>query len=192
MHNAQSTIETLHLTGNNLKKLDEKFVYSLPALSSLHMAENKIKNVPFALSKQYSKLKFLNLSGNLLNDLPLNIGTLLPILKTLDLSKNKFTSFSTDLITTFIEKLKNLYIHDNPWDCECAVQKLQQYMLQRSNNKNRLNYEKTLCDKPELLRGQPLYRVQKINDCAVLFGANYGLNQVKIYKYNFLIIYNIA
>lgn len=146
------------------------------------MAANQIKKVPYSLSKSYAQLKFLNLSGNLLDNLPSNIDTLLPILQSLDLSQNKFTSFSSTLMTTFIENLKKLYIYDNPWDCECAVQNLQQYMLQRLSNKNKLNYERTQCDKPLLLRGQPLYRVQKINDCAVLFGANYGLNQVKNYK----------
>lgn len=180
LNNVQTTIKTLHLSGNNLNKLEENLIYTLPALTSLHMAENNIKKISFTLSKSYSKLKFLNLSGNLLTDLPLNIQTLLPNLITLDLSKNKFTSFSTNIIKNFIQKLKNLYINDNPWNCECAVQNLQQYILKKiNNNKNRLNYEKILCDKPSSLRGQPLYRVKKMNDCTFFFGANYGLNQVK-------------
>lgn len=53
-------------------------------------------------------------------------------------------------------------------------------MLKRLNHRLQLKYEETLCAEPELLKGQPLYRVQKINDCAILFGSSYGLTQVEI------------
>lgn len=51
-------------------------------------------------------------------------------------------------------------------------------MLQRLNYRSKLNYEETLCAEPTLLKGQPLYRVQKINDCAIIFGSKYGITQV--------------
>lgn len=51
-------------------------------------------------------------------------------------------------------------------------------MLQRLDHRERLRYDETVCAEPSLLRGQPIHRVQRINDCAILFGANYGITQV--------------
>lgn len=51
-------------------------------------------------------------------------------------------------------------------------------MLEKYAYRNELQYDETLCDKPELLKNQPLHRVQHINDCAIFFGASYGLTQV--------------
>lgn len=44
--------------------------------------------------------------------------------------------------------------------------------------KSELRYDQTLCAQPELLRDQPIHRVKHITDCAIFFGASYGLTQV--------------
>lgn len=80
-------------------------------------------------------------------------------------------------MSTFIEGLDRVYLHNNPWDCECAVQNLQQYMLQRLSYKTELRYDETLCARPPLLRDHSLHHVERLNDCAILFGATHGLTQ---------------
>jgi hypothetical protein len=62
----------------------------------------------------------------------------------------------------------------------CAVQSLQEFMVQKYMYKSELRYDKTLCNQPELLKDQPIHRVKHIQDCAILFGASFGLTQVSI------------
>lgn len=54
---------------------------------------------------------------------------------------------------------------------------LQQFMLQRNAYANELRYSDTICATPSIVAGRPVHRVQHINDCAVIFGASYGLTQ---------------
>jgi len=82
-------------------------------------------------------------------------------------------------MSSFILRLEQIYLHDNPWDCRCAAQSLQHYMLQRYSYRELLQYDQTVCNEPELLRGQPIHKVRHINDCAILFGASYGLTQAR-------------
>ncbi|KAI1731454.1 leucine rich repeat domain-containing protein [Ditylenchus destructor] len=175
--NAQHTLKILHLSKNSLQGFHGRLVHTLPKLTHLHLAGNQISSIPYLLPKTYAQLRLLNLSGNVLEDLPTNMPGMLPWLTTLDLSYNRFSSLSSAIMSSFIERLEQAYLHHNPWDCQCAVQNLQQYMLQRLSYRNVLDYEHTTCAKPALLKGQPLHRVQKINDCAVLFGSTYGLTQ---------------
>ncbi|KAL3122928.1 hypothetical protein niasHT_010328 [Heterodera trifolii] len=128
------------------------------------------------LPKAYGQLTLLNLSGNGLDHLPPNLGSMLPHLQVIDLSRNHFSSFPHSLVT-FIHRLRMVFLHNCPWDCQCAAQPLQLHMLRRLDHKEMLRYDETLCAEPPMLRGQPLHRVQKINDCAILFGANYGITQ---------------
>lgn len=51
-------------------------------------------------------------------------------------------------------------------------------MSEKHAYRNELRYDETLCDQPDLLKGKPLHKVQHINDCAILFGASYGITQV--------------
>lgn len=50
-------------------------------------------------------------------------------------------------------------------------------MLKNYAHRTELNFDETLCDRPDLLKNQPLHRVQHINDCAIFFGASYGITQ---------------
>ena len=84
------------------------------------------------------------------------------------------------MLIDFVDHLQLVYLHHNPWDCECAAQSLQLHMLQRLTLQEQLKFDETLCAIPQLLQGQPLHRVQKINDCAVIFGSNFGITQVKL------------
>lgn len=200
---AQRTLEILHLSGNSIEMDDRALIGTLPQLLELHLAECHLRSVPYSLPKSYQQLRLLNLSTNGLDHLPPNLGSLLGALRVLDISHNQFTfvpfprppriyayfigishfvffSFFSSLphaLTPFIDRLQLLYLHHCPWDCQCAAQPLQLHMLQRLQHAGVLQFEQTLCAQPPLLRGQPLHRVQRINDCAVLFGANFGMTQ---------------
>uniref|UniRef100_A0A1I7XYF5 LRRCT domain-containing protein n=1 Tax=Steinernema glaseri TaxID=37863 RepID=A0A1I7XYF5_9BILA len=174
---AQPTLETLHLSGNGLLKFEESHIHTLERLENLHFAANEIDYIPAALPLRYSQLKFLNLSGNALDSLPDNLPALLPRLESVDLSHNLLSALPISLVNSWISQMDLVYLHGNPWDCRCAIQHLQHQMRQRYRYRIQLSYDRTLCAEPELLKGQPVHRVENINDCAVLFGARYGITQ---------------
>uniref|UniRef100_A0A914C5Q0 LRRCT domain-containing protein n=1 Tax=Acrobeloides nanus TaxID=290746 RepID=A0A914C5Q0_9BILA len=174
---AQQSLKVLHLSGNSFGGFLHRLTYNLPSLTHLHMAANGLRTIPLNLPYEYRQLNFLNLSGNSLEDLPEDVFQLLPSMRVLDLSFNLFSSFTPSVFASFIGQLEQVYLNDNPWDCRCATQNLQHYMLQRYSYHIQLNYDRTLCAKPQLLKNQPLHKVHYINDCAVLFGATYGLTQ---------------
>ncbi|KAI6203058.1 hypothetical protein M3Y94_00513100 [Aphelenchoides besseyi] len=174
---AQGTVQTLHLSGNSLGSIQSHFTSLLPSLTALHLADNQINELPFSWPTEYGQLRFLNLSKNNLRELPTGLENSLYSLRQLDLSQNALSSISEVVLKHFVEQLDSIYLDGNPWDCRCAVQNLQQFILRKYENHTDLRYDQTLCAQPDLLKGQPLHRVQHINDCAVFFGSTYGLTQ---------------
>ncbi|KAE9548617.1 hypothetical protein FO519_008174 [Halicephalobus sp. NKZ332] len=174
---AQQSIKILDLSGNNLGGFHHRLTDSLTSLTHLHMAANGIREIPPNLPYEYTKFVFLNVSKNRIEYLPDDIGSLLPSLKVLDISHNLLTTFSTTVMSSFINSLDMLYIHHNPLDCRCITQMLQQFMIQRNSYASELRYSETTCASPQLVAGKPLHKVHHINDCAVFFGATYGLTQ---------------
>ncbi|ULU10395.1 hypothetical protein L3Y34_014590 [Caenorhabditis briggsae] len=173
---AQEELTSIALSGNLMKHFDEVWTHSLKSLVHLEMAYNHIKYIPVQLPTRYYHLTSFNISGNELSYLPDNINNLLPNVKALDISTNRFHTFShTDL--AFLNNLDQVYVDGNPWDCSCAIQGLQVHMRDRYAMRHILNYENVRCATPSLVEGHSVLAITDVNDCAVLFGARYGLTQ---------------
>ncbi|VDK33469.1 unnamed protein product [Gongylonema pulchrum] len=69
-------------------------------------------------------------------------------------------------------------LHGNPFDCTCYVDELKRHILERYAHRRELRYEQTSCATPEQSVGTPIYRLNNIADCPLLFGARYGLSQL--------------
>ncbi|VDO23436.1 unnamed protein product [Haemonchus placei] len=173
---AQETIRTLNVAGNSLGGFHPSITATLPSLHTLNMAYNNIDNIPLVLPPQFYHLIFLNISGNLLSYLPDNLHYLLPNLKELDISNNDFSTLSL-AASNYIDQLERVHLGGNPWDCSCSIQHIQQHMRDRYAMRHILRYHDARCAEPALVKGQPLLSVTDINECAVLFGARYGLSQ---------------
>lgn len=173
---AQDELTSIALSGNLLKHFEEMWTHTLRSLIHLEMAYNHIKYIPVQLPARYYHLISFNVSGNELSYLPDNINTLLPNVKTFDISANRFHTFShTDL--AFLNNVEQVYVDSNPWDCSCAIQGLQVHMRDRYAMRHILNYENVRCATPSLVEGHSVLAITDVNDCAVLFGARYGLTQ---------------
>ncbi|GMT30404.1 hypothetical protein PFISCL1PPCAC_21701, partial [Pristionchus fissidentatus] len=173
---AQRTLKSLSLSGNFLRTFDASLTHTLHALTSLHLAHNMITELPLLFPPEYYQLKLLNLSSNQISYLPDNLGALLGNLKDFDLSHNRFSSLST-AAAEFINTVDHVYLSGNPWDCNCGLQQLQAHMKDRFVLRRQLEYGATRCAYPSLLKGQSVLTAEAVNDCAVLFGARYGLSQ---------------
>ncbi|CAJ0575236.1 unnamed protein product, partial [Mesorhabditis spiculigera] len=173
---AQDSIVELGFSGNFLRNFPPDITRTLRHLRRLHMAYNHIDWWPLQLPPEYSQLQFLNVSGNQLSTLPDNVGSILPKVQELDISHNRFSSL-THASLVFVNDIERVHLQGNPWDCSCSIQHIQQHMKDRYALRHQLSYEETQCEGPALLRGQPLLNVAEVSDCAVLFGARYGITQ---------------
>ncbi|CAJ0920589.1 unnamed protein product, partial [Mesorhabditis belari] len=173
---AQETIKELGFSGNFLRTFPPEITHSLRNLKRLHMGFNHIDWWPIQLPAEYNRLEFFNVSGNQFSNLPDNIGSILSKVKELDISRNRLSALSHAGIV-FVNDIKKVHLHGNPWDCSCSIQHLQQHMRERYPLRHLLHYDETQCNGPALLKGQPLLNVAEVSDCAVLFGARYGLTQ---------------
>uniref|UniRef100_A0A0N4ZN85 LRRCT domain-containing protein n=1 Tax=Parastrongyloides trichosuri TaxID=131310 RepID=A0A0N4ZN85_PARTI len=189
---AQDSLKVLHLSDNDLSEIKAEYIHTLPRLKQLHLSDNGIKEIPETLSDVYSQLVFLNLSGNSLSKFPDSIPYLLPSLQSIDISRNRFNLIPTDILSSFLSQMEQVYLYDNPWDCRCAITNLQQFMLQRLSYRSILKYDKTLCLQPELVKGLPVHTVANINDCGIFLGAKFGFTQVNELAILLLLVISIS
>ena len=74
-------------------------------------------------------------------------------LETLKLSANRFTNLKPEVFLP-LNKLKSLDLQDNPWNCDCRLLALRDYLSEAN-----LNSTLTLCTEPEHLKGKPWSRL---------------------------------
>ncbi|CAD6186147.1 unnamed protein product [Caenorhabditis auriculariae] len=173
---AQESLLSLALSGNFLKGFNEEFTATLPSLIHLHMAYNDIGNLPVVFPPPYHQLLSLNISGNTFHRLPDNLQESLPNLKELDISHNRFSTFSHVAIS-YINHIERVFLQGNPWDCSCSIQTVQAHMRERYAMRHILQFNEARCAEPRLVEGQSILSITEVNDCAVLFGARYGISQ---------------
>ncbi|MCP9260250.1 BMA-DMA-1 [Dirofilaria immitis] len=110
-------------------------------------------------------LEVLDLQGNQIQHLPVSIFSGVSSIRELNLAKNLLS-------------YQQVNLHGNPFDCTCHVEELKRYMLDRYVYRHELQYKHTYCITPEYLKGSPIYRLNHIGDCTLLFGAHNSLLQL--------------
>lgn len=115
----------LDLSSNVISVLPEKLLSSLPALRVLNLSHNNLTVLePQALT---GSLRELDLSHNQILSLPENVSVGLPSLEKLCLQGNKLNTLEKETMTA-TEKLKQLALEDNPWNCTCKFLNLVKWM----------------------------------------------------------------
>lgn len=122
-------LRSLSLSHNPLEKLEAHQFPPLPNLRSLELVKCQLEMV--------DKKAFMHLSK----------------LETLKLSANKFTNLKPEVFLP-LNKLKSLDLQDNPWNCDCRLLALRDYLSEAN-----LNSTLTLCTEPEHLKGKPWSRL---------------------------------
>ncbi|XP_078277117.1 leucine-rich repeat-containing protein 3B [Rhinoraja longicauda] len=88
----------------------------------LYLDSNQIRSVPNEIFKDLYQLKVLNLSKNVIESIEEQaFKGVVDTLQTLDLSNNKIRSVHKD---TFSKLKGRAQISDNPWHCDCTLQKI--------------------------------------------------------------------
>ncbi|XP_069760255.1 amphoterin-induced protein 2-like [Narcine bancroftii] len=125
----------LDLSSNQLKRLGNSSFQGLNSLEILLLYNNQVAQVSGGAFEGLSKLHKLYLSQNLISHFPLQLykgSSRLPLLELLDLSFNRLTSVpALQLSALPVKKQRGLYLHANPFTCDCSFYTMVTYWYRR-------------------------------------------------------------
>ncbi|XP_035191112.1 immunoglobulin superfamily member 10 isoform X1 [Oxyura jamaicensis] len=132
------SLQVLKMSYNKVSVLQQDVFYGLKSLVRLHMDHNKIEIVNPNVFYGLTSLRLVHLEGNLLKQLhPDTFVTLnhvqifkISSIKHLYLSENALTSLPQEMFS-YMSDLESIYLHGNPWSCDCRLQWFAEWSKQR-------------------------------------------------------------
>ncbi|XP_078417989.1 leucine-rich repeat-containing protein 52 [Cetorhinus maximus] len=165
----------LNLSGNGITEINSLEISLLSDLVHLDCSNNKISEVSNLIFLSVVKLVYLDLSYNRLSKIsestfkPLTNLIILKLnnnrdlkeiedgafaanagLREIDLSNNGFLYLNITSLK-HLEGLKAMYLAGNPWECQCTITQLSEWIFQ--NNKTFPDEASTLCTMPMSMVG---------------------------------------
>lgn len=146
-------LETLIVSENKIRSIDENLFDYLPLLRRVSFARNRLRFLP-SLAAQKSRLVSLDLRHNEIASIDVQAFSYLPNLIQLDLAHNRLQSVPQ---MTFAKnkRIATLKLHRNVWNCDCRILHLGSFKTGKSKPS-----EETRCFNPPALRGTPLATVK--------------------------------
>ncbi|XP_044107539.1 immunoglobulin superfamily member 10 [Neovison vison] len=166
-------LQVLKMSYNKIRKLQKDTFYGLRSLTRLHMDHNNIEFINPEVFYGLTFLRLVHLEGNQLTKLhPDTFVSLkyLQIFKTsfikyLYLSDNFLSSLPQEMISNMPD-LESLYLHGNPWTCDCHLKWLSDWIQEKPDiikcKKERSPsspQQCPLCVNPRISKGTPLAMV---------------------------------
>ncbi|XP_069793886.1 leucine-rich repeat-containing protein 52-like isoform X4 [Narcine bancroftii] len=115
----------------------------------LDISYNALKKIGSTTFERLTRLIVLKLNNNKIQEVhqrafESNIG-----LRVLDLRNNSLSFLNVSLIKR-LHGLKSVYLSGNPWECQCTIKLLSQWLMESKNN------EDTVCSRPKSMVGIPV------------------------------------
>ncbi|XP_008006911.3 immunoglobulin superfamily member 10 isoform X1 [Chlorocebus sabaeus] len=166
-------LQVLKMSYNKVRKLQKDTFYGLRSLTRLHMDHNNIEFINPEVFYGLNFLRLVHLEGNQLTKLhPDTFVSLsylqifkISFIKYLYLSDNFLTSLPQEMVS-YMPALESLYLHGNPWTCDCHVKWLSDWIQEKPDvikcKKDRSPsslQQCPLCMNPRTSKGKPLAMV---------------------------------
>lgn len=151
-----SSLQVLDLSNNNISILSASSFQGLHCLLVLNLANNSIRDIDSKLFSPTNSLSELNLAFNSIASLPGNLAEDFRNLTRLSVRHNGLQRLDRTLLEP-LSKLQALFLHNNPWTCDCQVIGLKLW-LERFLFKGG-TIDKIRCLQPEDLEGTDLQKV---------------------------------
>uniref|UniRef100_A0A8C4YXW0 LRRCT domain-containing protein n=1 Tax=Gadus morhua TaxID=8049 RepID=A0A8C4YXW0_GADMO len=159
--NGLQGLRRLHLNNNKIDLLRDDTFLGLESLEYLQIDYNYISVVePSALSRLH-QLTVMILNDNLLSALPANVFRSVPLTH-LDLRGNRLKMFPYVGLLEHMDKVVELQLEENPWNCSCELIALKAWL--ESISYTALVGE-VVCETPFRLHGRDLDEVSKQELC---------------------------
>ncbi|XP_032362362.1 matrix-remodeling-associated protein 5 [Etheostoma spectabile] len=123
-----TSLQMLKMSYNKLKEINRHTLQGLGSLARLHLDHNRLEFIHPDAFHGLASLRLLQLEGNRLQQLHPDSFTTFTLmghfhvstLRHLYLSDNGLTSLPSRLLEA-MPQLENLYLHGNPWTCDCNM-----------------------------------------------------------------------
>ncbi|KAE8278239.1 SLIT and NTRK-like protein 1 Precursor [Larimichthys crocea] len=120
-------VKRLHINNNKIRSFRKSTFLGLDDLEYLQADFNLLRDIDPAVFRDLNKLEVLILNDNLISALPINVFQHVPITH-LDLRGNRIKTLPYEGILEQIPGIAEVLLEDNPWDCNCDLVSLKEWL----------------------------------------------------------------